>query len=313
MRIETLEKFEATDGAPLWALIRGETTKPVLLMIPAGPGLPAIHEACALEKRLQLERDFTVVYWDQRGTGKSFVPNETRELSIDDLVRDAQTLITALCRRLEVQRVTVLGFSLGGSVALLVAEAEPARVERVIAVGPDILMSASERFAWDFARTEAEKAGHRRALRQLTAIGPGPHTTPETFMTRVKWASHFGGVHRQRTFAGLMRDNVLRLLGARHYRLRDAVRALQGIEPTQRRLLKDLCGFDLAARLSSLQVPITFFQGRHDAVAPGHLLEAWVTALQAPRKDIVWFEHSAHTPHFEEPLQFREALMRAVA
>src|SRR6266498_3753766 len=70
--VESVERFEI-GGSTQWALVRGRNSRsPVLLLVQAGPGFPIIHEARALEAALHLEDDFRVVYWDQRGSGKSF-------------------------------------------------------------------------------------------------------------------------------------------------------------------------------------------------------------------------------------------------
>ena len=54
-------------------------------------------------------------------------------------------------------------------------------------------------------------------------------------------------------------------------------------------------------------------QGRLDQVAPGDAAQRYASSLEAPSKQLVWFENSAHTPHLEEPEKFRELLMRVRA
>jgi pimeloyl-ACP methyl ester carboxylesterase len=49
-------------------------------------------------------------------------------------------------------------------------------------------------------------------------------------------------------------------------------------------------------------------QGRHDQVAPPAAAEQYAELLEAPHKQLVWFEHSAHMPHLEEPERFRDLL-----
>jgi pimeloyl-ACP methyl ester carboxylesterase len=49
-------------------------------------------------------------------------------------------------------------------------------------------------------------------------------------------------------------------------------------------------------------------QGRHDQVAPLSAAERYAHLLEAPHKQLVWFEHSAHMPHLEEPGRFRQLL-----
>ena len=48
-----------------------DQTNPVLLLMQLGPGLPIINATRRFERLLGLEHAFTVVYWDQRGTGLS--------------------------------------------------------------------------------------------------------------------------------------------------------------------------------------------------------------------------------------------------
>jgi pimeloyl-ACP methyl ester carboxylesterase len=65
--------------------------------------------------------------------------------------------------------------------------------------------------------------------------------------------------------------------------------------------------------LPRLDVPVVMVQGRLDQVAPAAAAERYASSLEAPRKQLVWFENSAHTPHLEEPEKFRELLMRVRA
>src|SRR3954454_4665710 len=74
MNIDTLEAVRI-GGITQRIRTRGtDPTNPVLLLMQQGPGLPIINEARTFEKLLRLESDFTVVYWDQRGTGLSAQP-----------------------------------------------------------------------------------------------------------------------------------------------------------------------------------------------------------------------------------------------
>jgi pimeloyl-ACP methyl ester carboxylesterase len=58
-----------------------------------------------------------------------------------------------------------------------------------------------------------------------------------------------------------------------------------------------------------LDVPVVMVQGRLDQVAPGAAAQRYAGALQAPSKQLVWFEKSAHTPHLEEPAKFRDLVI----
>src|SRR6185312_14095391 len=71
MEIDTLEGVQL-GGITHRIRVRGaDASNPVLLLMQQGPGLPIINDARRLERLLGLEKAFTVIYWDQRGTGLS--------------------------------------------------------------------------------------------------------------------------------------------------------------------------------------------------------------------------------------------------
>ena len=177
----------------------------------------------------------------------------------------------------------------------------------LVAVGTDIDGVAAGNSAYDFALDTARQRANKRAIRQLEAIGPPPHLEAKQFGTRVRWASNFGGVTRNETYGGVVRGLLASLLRSSDYSTGDVLRTVRGITATQAALLPELATLDLVRTLPRLDVPVVMVQGRLDQVAPGAAAERYASALEAPSKQLVWFENSAHTPHLEEPEKFREA------
>jgi pimeloyl-ACP methyl ester carboxylesterase len=152
-----------------------------------GPGLPIINEARRLEHLLGLGKAFTVVYWDQRGTGlssPSLRKNSNRfEISVARMVDDTVALLELLHDRFG-GKTFVTGFSFGATFAAYAAARRPELVTALVAAGMDIDMPTAENNAYAFALNTARRRGNRRAIRQLEAIGPPPHTTVKQFTTR---------------------------------------------------------------------------------------------------------------------------------
>jgi pimeloyl-ACP methyl ester carboxylesterase len=203
----------------------------------------------------------------------------------------------------------VAGFSFGGTVGASAAAQRPDLVATLVAVGMDIDGAAAGSGAYDFALAAARQRGNRRATRQLQAIGRPPHLDPEQFATRVRWATNFGGVTSNETYATLVRGLLASLVRSPDYSAGDVIRTVRGISTTQAALLPELATMDLARTLPRLEVPVVMVQGRHDQVAPGAAAQRYAGSLQAPSKRLVWFENSAHTPHLEEPGKFRDLLI----
>jgi pimeloyl-ACP methyl ester carboxylesterase len=309
--ISRLERIRL-GGTEQWIRIQGkDTSNPVLLLIQQGPGLPMLHEAADDNKQWYLEDDFVVVYWDQRACGKSFsraIP--PKSITLDQLIADTHELILALTQRFHVAQLYIAGFSLGGTIAALVASRHPELVRAVVCVDLDVQIDVAERVAYEFALQQATRKGNKRALRELRKIGLPPHLESTTFSTRVKWVTNFGGVNRQATYTQLLLKTLRQLVLSRDYTLSDIVGTMRGIRFAQDQLLPDLAKLNLFQMLPRQDVPVFLLQGRHDYVAPASSLEQYYQALQAPKgKQLIWFDESAHMPQYEEPGKFRETLL----
>jgi pimeloyl-ACP methyl ester carboxylesterase len=309
LAVDSLQPIKAGDTTQ-WIRIRGaDPTNPVLLLIQQGPGLPMINEARRFEHLLGLEQDFTLVYWDQRGCGRSLRGREGRlGISTDLMVADTVSLLELLRDRFG-GKTSIAGFSFGAALAALAAAQRPDLVATLVATGMDIDGAAAANGAYEFALRTARQRGNRRATRQLEAIGPPPHLTSKQFGTRVRWASNFGGVTTGETYASLARGLVSSLMRCTDYSAWDVMRTIRGVTATQAALLPDLATMDLTRTLPRIDVPVVMVQGRQDQVAPGKSAQQYASSLQAPRKQLIWFENSAHTPHLDEPARFRDVLL----
>src|SRR6476619_5040765 len=108
-RLEAVHLGETTQ----WIRIRGaDVDNPTLLLIQQGPGFPMLNEVRRYERALGLERDFTVVYWDQRGCGRSLrQPSDRTGLALERMVDDTVALLELLQDRFD-RTAFVAGFSL---------------------------------------------------------------------------------------------------------------------------------------------------------------------------------------------------------
>jgi pimeloyl-ACP methyl ester carboxylesterase len=312
MEIDTLEAVQL-GGITQWIRVRGaDASNPALLLMQQGPGLPIINDARRLEHLLGLENAFTVVYWDQRGTGlssPSLRTNSNRfEISVARMVDDTVTLLELLRDRFG-GKTFVTGFSFGATFAAYAAVRRPELVAALVAAGMDIDIPAAENNAYAFALNTARQRGNRRAIRQLEAIGPPPHTTVKQFNTRARWVMNFGGVAANVNYSSMFRTFLLSLVRSPDYSATAIIRSLRGLRASQAALLPQLATTDLVRTVPRLDVPVVMAQGRLDQVAPGEAAQRFHDSLTAPSKQLVWFESSAHTPHLEEPAKFRDLLI----
>src|SRR5215467_3632559 len=104
-----------------------QTGLPPLLIVQHGPGFPLLHEVRKFRRRLDLERDYLVVYWEQRGCGDA-PADEARRVSLAQQIDDLQAMLTWVADRTR-QPVLLFGVSVGATIALLAAARDRERVK----------------------------------------------------------------------------------------------------------------------------------------------------------------------------------------
>ncbi|MFA6979636.1 MAG: alpha/beta fold hydrolase [Ignavibacteriaceae bacterium] len=313
-KINSLRKIKI-GGIDQWILIRGnDSSKPLLLLVQAGPGFPLIHEADYFEKKLHLENHFVCVYWDQRGCGKSYSKNIPPDsLTLKQMVADTNELAAYLKQQFNVGKIFIVGFSLGGTIAVLSAFQIPENYQSVFVVGIDVKMDEAEHYAYDFAMQEAYKRNNRKAIKELMQIGSPPHTEEKQFLNRVKWITNFGGINRSESYNSIMMSTIKNMLFSPEYNLRDVLRTIQGMTFSQMHLLPRLAQLDLFKEISQMFVPVYFLQGTHDVASPYQTVYSFYEKLDARKgKQFITFNNSAHMPHYEEPDKFLNVLIEAM-
>jgi len=86
----------------------------------------------------------------------------------------------------------------------------------------------------------------------------------------------------------------------------------RGVLQSVRALYPELSRIDLFVQVPEVKIPVYFCLGRHDYEVPSVLSAKYFEALKAPRKQLVWFERSAHLPNTEEKDKFNEFMINTV-
>ncbi|WP_420454147.1 alpha/beta fold hydrolase [Rubrivirga sp.] len=112
-----------TNGARQFVSLRGRGAMPVLL-IHGGPGASLLPSARQIARGTQLEADFALAYWEQRGTGRSRGELNESDLSLDTVLSDAVAVAEHLAERFG-RAPLIVGHSWGTVVGVLLARDRP--------------------------------------------------------------------------------------------------------------------------------------------------------------------------------------------
>lgn len=260
------------NGAELFYSTRG--SGPVCLVLSAIGTRP--YEA---QTPPELSDRFRLVYVDLRGSGRS--TGEPAGLTFDALADDLE----AIRIDLGVERLSVLGHSILGALAIEYGRRCPGSVSHVITAGTPP--------CGDMARVAARAAAYfeehasedrKEVLRNNLASLPAGASLAQTVLAQTPMRFYDARFDS----APLLAEAVSRPQLLMHI--------MRTLTPA----------WDVTVGSSSLQAPIFIAHGRHDYVVPCVLWEG--IAAQLPNATLRIFEESGHQPFFEEPDRFALSL-----
>jgi pimeloyl-ACP methyl ester carboxylesterase len=291
-------------GIRQWITVRGRDRRnPILLVIHGGPGAPELPNRYLFEA--PWTDYFTVVEWDQRGSGKTYALNDPATVAptmrAERFIADAEALTAYLRATYGKSKIFVMGHSWGSFVGLSLAARRPDWLYAYVGAGQIIDMNAGERASYRFVLGAARKAGDAAAVKELQAIAPYPEPNGalplEKIGTERKWVVRYGGLTHNRDSYDYW-ENAERL--SPDYSAADFRAIDEGSGFSLPKLLPDLARADFTG-LTRLECPVLILAGRYDYTTPSEPVAAWFKRLQAPSKRWVWFENSAHMMYGEEP------------
>ncbi|KQS03740.1 alpha/beta hydrolase [Sphingomonas sp. Leaf357] len=299
-------------GIDQYVNIRGtDRRNPVLLILHGGPGFP--ETPLAWWNTRTLEEYFTIVEWDQRGSGKTYLMNDPDAVAAtmkpERFVSDAEELVGWLRKDLHKQKVFVLGHSWGSYVGLELARRRPEWLHAYIGTGQATNSPESERRGFAATLAAAKAARNETAITELETIipyaSPGAVIPLKDIALERKWSDFFGGAM---AFRNGQSDGIAARLSP-DYTDEEAMRVYDGNDFSQKYLFSSIVSLNLST-LTELKCPLILFEGRYDRTVNSALAHEWFERVRAPSKQFVWFENSAHEVMSEEPGKVLVSLLR---
>ncbi len=296
--ISVLEQVKI-NGTKQQIMIRGrDQNNPVIIYVHGGPGCSEIPYAAKFQDLL--EKDFTVVHYDQRGSGKSYHFNEDySKLTADVLVDDLLELTDNISKRFGKEKVILIGHSYGTYLATNAAYKAPEKYEAYIGIGQMSNMQESEIDNLNNTISEAKKAGNTEDVKYLEGIAEkiysGEGATPRDYVGK------YGGATR---LINMPDGDIAGMLLSREYNLLDIIRYNYGLAKTQAQLLKEVFDKPLLKLVTKLDLPFYFVMGKYDAMTSSNAAKKYFDMLEEDQKGFISFEESAHYPQFEEKEKF---------
>jgi len=268
-------------GVDQWVMIRGANVgaNPILVLLHGGPGISetAYWRYC---NSSALEEVYTVVYWDQRGSGKSFDPPNIPEesMTVEQFISDLDELVGVLCKRFNKSAVTLFGHSWGSVLGPLYAARFPDKVQAYVGCGQLGDWTRSEMATYEYALREAERRGWRRAVKKLRRIGPPPHDDAKSLLVQRNALAELDG--------DVSFKNVLRMIRMFHTVPETSVfemfRVYKVMSFSLDAMWSKVTKLNLVNSVPELAMPTFFLLGRQDHCVFPAISSEFADAVESP-------------------------------
>jgi pimeloyl-ACP methyl ester carboxylesterase len=301
--------YVSIGGIEQWVTIHGQDRdNPVLLFLHGGPGDVTSPWSYALFA--PWERHFTVVQWDERGSGRTLGKNGPRiapTITVDRMVQDGIELTEYLRTHLHKEKITLVAHSFGTVLGVRMARAKPELFDAYVGTAQvSDFPSKNSTATYEALMKKAKALGDQRAIEELNSVGPPPYDSGQGYRVQWKWANAFEGAN------GFLAGTLGLLLVAPGYSVQDLENSEDGQRLSADRLVPQTQSIGPAELGLEFSIPMFVFQGEEDLTTSTALAERYVRTMKAPRKEFVPIKGGGHFAVFMRSDQFLQELITRV-
>lgn len=290
------------NGMKQGMFIKGkDKTKPVLLFMHGGPGMP--EYVISRSYPIVLEKYFTVCWWERRGTGLSYssdIPLET--MTFEQFISDTIEVTNYLRKRFSQEKIYLMAHSGGTFTGIQVASRAPELYHAYISMSQISNQLESEKLAYKYMLEQFTKDGNKQMLHKLEKYSIHDINTPSYKNFRDE-PMHKLGIGTTRNMKSVITGIFLPVMLHKEYTLSEKINVWRGKFFTTNiaNMWDKIIETDLTNKVQKLDTPVYFLNGIYDYTTSSTLAKDYFKKIQAPLKGFYTFEQSAHSPLFEEP------------
>ncbi len=285
--IDTTEIVSIGDSKQYIRLKGDAIEHPLLLFLNGGPGDSVLG---AMDKMFgALQKEFIVVLWDQRKTGKTKELNNPQgQLTQAVFENDTKTLVQYLLKRFERKKIVLVGHSYGTSLGFYMADNHPEVLHAYIAVNPMVKQVESEQITLRMLKEHAGKTSNARATKELAEVVVPFETAEQLYFAR-KWLFDFEG----KSFA----------------KKKGFKKRVLSWSSSWLKLFNEASRVNLFEKTATYGCPVYFMLGQKDYQTNFTLSKTYFQKIEAPKKALFVVENAGHLIPFEQSSTFQENII----
>jgi pimeloyl-ACP methyl ester carboxylesterase len=269
--------------------IKGNNNQnPILLYLNGGPGDTVLDQMDKLFGEFQ--KDFIVVLWDQRNSGKTARLNSEKVPLTQELLKnDTYQLIRYLLQKFNRTKILLVAHSYGTTLGFDIAKNHPELLYAFVATNLMTKQVESEQITLEMLKAHARETNNTKAIHELAGVTIPFKTGEELYYAR-KWLFDFEG----KSFAKkeLFKKSVLSW-------------SLIWLE-----LFNEASRENLFESAKKIDCPVLMIIGNRDYQTNFKLTQAYFNRLEAPEKEVYSIENAGHLIPFENSMEFQHAVTK---
>lgn len=293
-------------------IIGKNRNNPVMLLLHGGPGGPDGFINYPFTK--YLVGDYTVVYWNQRGCGRTYFRNKKADpqnetATFGQALTDLDELVDYLRERFGRDKVILFGHSYGTLLGSSYALKYPQKVEKYISVGQMVSME-SEIFSYRDALEKAKKKGDdTKAMEAAGQAFIQEKTMPNMINLRMQENKY----HKVPKCA----NQIWLGLASPHMNMNDVRWFVKSINHKKymyvnRHLFDYVLKADVHNYGTEYQMPVVFLSGECDWVTPAEVTREYYEEISAPHIAFDTLAGCGHAPQLDNPEVFCDKLKKVL-
>jgi Predicted hydrolases or acyltransferases (alpha/beta hydrolase superfamily) len=285
-----------------------ENNRDVLVFLHGGPGSATSNYGYILDE--QWKDLFHVVYYDQRGAGKTLLKNKKELVHVEDMIEDLRQTIEYLKKKYDVNKVVILGHSWGSVLGTIFIQRYPELVRYYIGVGQVIDMMENEQVGYETVKKKIIEQGDKEDLEKLKEIGEYPDVSDmETFVKKCLALRKLQGKYK--LAMSLSWKSIKTYMKSPIFTLRDILPMLK-VSKVNMEIMSFLFENSFYDTSREYQVPIYYFLGDRDFQTPYTIAEKYFATIVAPKKKSFLIKDAGHFPNMDQAEQCKGAYQEII-
>lgn len=266
----------------------------------------------------ELEKQFTMVQWDQRGSGRSYFQGSSNEVpTMKQILQDLDQLVDFLREKFSCEKVLIMGFSCGSLIGCQYIKEHPEKVSGYIGISQCINVWKTN---LRVAKNAVEKGnGNPTLVKKLKQSYENiEHAKTWSEVNLKDYLATKMYTKKLAPCEGELTDTKIAWLGFTSpyftkldwnwYKISISMDKFSSIET---KLLEEcLFTLDFNEMDKKYEVPMLFINGACDTIAPAFVVKEYMKDMEAPVKELYVVEQAGHNLFIERTKEFSEIVLK---